>query len=72
VAAKAASYAGNPFGGANVLVDESYLYFADLGTVDMGQAVPMSSDDGAIYRVAKQFILPTPTHPTRWEFATSA
>ncbi|HEU4406897.1 MAG TPA: hypothetical protein VFS43_16640 [Polyangiaceae bacterium] len=53
IAAKAAGYAGNPFGAAYVLVDESYLYVADVGTVDTNQVVPVSQGDGVVYRVAR-------------------
>jgi hypothetical protein len=53
VEAKADPYGGNPFGAAYVLVDEAYVYFADVGTVDTGQVVPVSDGDGVVYRVAK-------------------
>jgi hypothetical protein len=53
VAPKAVGYAGNPFGAAHVLADEGFVYFADPGTVDVGQVVPESQGDGAVYRVAR-------------------
>jgi hypothetical protein len=53
VTVKAATYTGNPFGAAHVLVDSSYVYFADVGTVDTNQVVPTSQGDGALYRVAR-------------------
>ncbi|MCU0684516.1 MAG: hypothetical protein MUF34_20105 [Polyangiaceae bacterium] len=53
VAARAVGYAGNPFGAARVLVDATHVYFADPGTVDVGQVVPESQGDGAVYRVAR-------------------
>jgi hypothetical protein len=53
VEAKADPYGGNPFGAAYVLTDAQYLYFADVGTVDIGQVVPISVGDGVVYRVAK-------------------
>ncbi|HEU4533456.1 MAG TPA: hypothetical protein VFS00_05035 [Polyangiaceae bacterium] len=53
VPAKAAGYAGNPFGAAYVLTDAQYLYFADVGTVDTSPDVDTSAGDGVVYRVAK-------------------
>jgi hypothetical protein len=53
VAAKAVGYAGNPFGAAHVLADATHVYFADPGTVDVGQVVPESQGDGAVYRLAR-------------------
>jgi hypothetical protein len=47
------AYAGNPFGAAHVRVDEAHVYFADVGTVDTNQVVPVSQGDGVVYRVAK-------------------
>jgi hypothetical protein len=53
--AKAAGYAGNPFGAAYVLADEQYVYFADVGTLAgfNPDAVQLSDGDGVVYRVAK-------------------
>ena len=53
VTAKADPYAGNPFGAAHVVVDDEYVYFADVGTVDTEQVVPVSQGDGIVYRVAR-------------------
>jgi hypothetical protein len=55
VEAKADPYfaTGNPFGAAYVLTDTQYVYFADVGTVDINQVVPASQGDGVVYRVAK-------------------
>ncbi|HEU4533455.1 MAG TPA: hypothetical protein VFS00_05030, partial [Polyangiaceae bacterium] len=53
VPAKAAGYAGNPFGAAYVLTDATHVYFADVGTVDTSQVAPDSQGDGVVYRVAK-------------------
>ncbi|HEU4412859.1 MAG TPA: hypothetical protein VFS43_46895 [Polyangiaceae bacterium] len=54
VTAKAEAYAGNPFGAAYVLADESYVYFADVGTVDTTKLVPEATlQDGVVYRVAR-------------------
>jgi hypothetical protein len=53
VTVKAATYTGNPFGAAHVMVDGSYVYFADVGTVDTNQVVPVSQGDGVVYRVAR-------------------
>jgi hypothetical protein len=53
VATKAAGYAGNPFGAAHVLVDESHVRFANLWTADTGQDVPKREGNGAVYRVAR-------------------
>lgn len=53
VAAKAAGYAGNPFGATQVLADESYVYFTDPRTVDTGQGVAESEVDEVVYRVAR-------------------
>ncbi|MCU0686434.1 MAG: hypothetical protein MUF34_30010, partial [Polyangiaceae bacterium] len=53
VEAKNAAYAGNPFGAAYVLTDASYVYFADVGTVDTSPDVDASQGDGVVYRVAK-------------------
>jgi hypothetical protein len=45
---------GNPFGAAHVLVDETFVYFADVGTlVGKSDGVDLSLGDGIIYRVAK-------------------
>lgn len=44
---------GNPFGGAYLIADEQYLYFADPGSVDISEPTPVSAGDGAVYRVAK-------------------
>jgi hypothetical protein len=56
VEAKAEPYfaTGNPFGAAYVLVDEQYVYFADVGTLNgfNGDAVQLSNGDGVVYRVA--------------------
>jgi hypothetical protein len=51
--AKADPYLGNPFGAAYLLTDAQYVYFADAGTVDVNQIVPISAGDGVVYRVAK-------------------
>ncbi|MCU0686553.1 MAG: hypothetical protein MUF34_30620 [Polyangiaceae bacterium] len=55
VEAKAAPYytGGNPFGAAYLLTDAHYVYFADVGTVDTNQVVPVSQGDGVVYRVAR-------------------
>jgi hypothetical protein len=53
VEAKADPYGGNPFGAAYVLTDASYVYFADVGRVNVSQVVPESEGDGVVYRVAK-------------------
>lgn len=53
VTVKPATYTGNPFGAAHVMVDGSYVYFADVGTVDTNQVVPVSQGDGVVYRVAR-------------------
>jgi hypothetical protein len=53
VTAKDIHYLGNPFGGAYLLIDAQYIYFADAGTVDTNQIVPISQGDGVVYRVAK-------------------
>ena len=53
VTAKAEPYGGNPFGAAHVVVDDEYVYFGDVGTVDTGQVVPVSQGDGIVYRVAR-------------------
>ncbi|HEU4410915.1 MAG TPA: hypothetical protein VFS43_37025 [Polyangiaceae bacterium] len=45
--------AGPPFGATHVVVDDKYVYFADVGTVDTAQVVPTSQGDGVVYRVAK-------------------
>jgi hypothetical protein len=45
---------GNPFGAAHVLVDETFVYFADVGTlVGKSNGVDLSLGNGIIYRVAK-------------------
>jgi hypothetical protein len=36
-----------------VRVDDDYVYFTDVGTVDVTQVVPTSQGDGVVYRVAK-------------------
>jgi hypothetical protein len=46
-----AAYDGNPFGAAYVIVDDAFVYFTDVGTLN-GSAT-QSEDDGVIYRVAK-------------------
>ncbi|MCU0686765.1 MAG: hypothetical protein MUF34_31710 [Polyangiaceae bacterium] len=46
-----AAYGGNPFGAAYVIVDDAFVYFTDVGTLN-GSAT-QSEDDGVIYRVAK-------------------
>jgi hypothetical protein len=55
VEAKAEVYAGNPFGGAYVVVDDKYVYFADVGTLAgfNTDAVQLSNGDGVVYRVAR-------------------
>jgi hypothetical protein len=45
---------GNPFGAAYVLVDEGFVYFADIGTLaGQSSGVSLSNNDGVIYRVAR-------------------
>ncbi|HEU4410184.1 MAG TPA: hypothetical protein VFS43_33320 [Polyangiaceae bacterium] len=55
VEAKAAAYAGNPFGAAYVRVDAQYVYFADVGTLTGAtpELVQVSAGDGVVYRVAR-------------------
>jgi hypothetical protein len=55
VTTKAEPYGGNPFGAAYVLVDASYVYFADVGTfaAPTPDLVQVSAGNGVVYRVAK-------------------
>ena len=53
MATKATAYESNPLGAAYVLVDAQYVYFADVGTVNIDSMVPTSQGDGVVYRVAK-------------------